>query len=335
MLELICNENITQSKKDMVTDIINGLNLNIEINFIDENMIKELKPTSHWATYLTVVELKKYVDYKYDDTRDILINKIKESDIKVDSLQLVEQIKIAKQIGISNDQNMTSNLRSYFGGEVKKEVKIVSGKVDVTTDNDLILLLKTFPHKNWNYNYLSENPNITMKYVKENPDKDWSYKYLSLNPNITMEDVKLNPDKEWNYYYLSRNPNITMKDVKLNPDKEWNYNYLSQNPNITMKDVKENPNKNWNYDYLSRNPNITMKDVKLNPDKDWDYKYLSLNPNITMKDVKLNPDIKWHYCRLSLNPNITAKEVKENSDKEWDYGFLSQNKFKHESCLKK
>ena len=42
-------------------------------------------------------------------------------------------------------------------------------------------------------------------YIKENPDKDWNYNALSLNPNITWEIVQSNPDKKWNYHFLSLN----------------------------------------------------------------------------------------------------------------------------------
>ncbi len=96
-------------------------------------------------------------------------------------------------------------------------------------NNELLSLLKEFPDKEWNYSYLSCNPNITIKDIKENLDKNWDYNGLSYNPNITMKDVKLNPDKEWNYFSLSRNLNITIKDVKENPDIKWDYDYLSRN----------------------------------------------------------------------------------------------------------
>ncbi len=71
--------------------------------------------------------------------------------------------------------------------------------------NELVLLLTEFPNKPWDYELLSKNSNITLKYIKDNPDKPWSYEYLSMNPNITMKDVKENPDIEWNYRCLSDN----------------------------------------------------------------------------------------------------------------------------------
>ena len=80
-----------------------------------------------------------------------------------------------------------------------------------------------------NWNWLSSNPNITMKIVNDNPDKPWSWWALSRNPNITWEIVNDNPDKAWHWSLLSRNPNITMENVKDNPDKPWYWNGLSRN----------------------------------------------------------------------------------------------------------
>ncbi len=42
-------------------------------------------------------------------------------------------------------------------------------------NNELILLLGKFPNKNWDYFSLSQNPNITIDYIKYNSNKDWNY----------------------------------------------------------------------------------------------------------------------------------------------------------------
>ena len=49
------------------------------------------------------------------------------------------------------------------------------------------------------------------QYVKDNSDKDWDYKWLSQNPNITWKIVESNLDKPWNYKNLSYN---TMDKVR-------------------------------------------------------------------------------------------------------------------------
>jgi len=95
--------------------------------------------------------------------------------------------------------------------------------------------------------------NTFWQYVLDHPETDWNYDWLSTNPNITWDIVKANPDKPWDYDWLSRNPNITWEIVKANPDKPWDYYELSSNPNITWDIVKANPDKPWDYDWLSTN----------------------------------------------------------------------------------
>ena len=78
--------------------------------------------------------------------------------------------------------------------------------------------------------YVSSNPNITIKDIKENPDKPWDWSGISLNPNITITDITENPDKPWNWYCISQSPNITTDYIKENPDKPWDWDGISKNP---------------------------------------------------------------------------------------------------------
>ncbi len=47
--------------------------------------------------------------------------------------------------------------------------------------NELQRLILEFPDKPWDWDGLSRNPNITMKFVNSNPDKPWGWEWLSLN----------------------------------------------------------------------------------------------------------------------------------------------------------
>ena len=49
-------------------------------------------------------------------------------------------------------------------------------------------------------------------------DKQWDYKFLSCNPNITLKEINSIQINRWDYKYLLINPNITMEDVKYNPN---------------------------------------------------------------------------------------------------------------------
>ena len=75
---------------------------------------------------------------------------------------------------------------------VSKQWNIISFKyntpmIDKFT-NHLATLLKLFPNKNWNYNYLSANPNITWDIVQNSniPSKITTMNFLSFMPEISL-----------------------------------------------------------------------------------------------------------------------------------------------------
>ena len=81
------------------------------------------------------------------------------------------------------------------------------------------------------------------QFILDNPGKNWNWNRISKNPNITMKDINDNPDKPWNWRCIFRNQNITMEDINDNPDKPWNWYYISENPGITIKDINDNKNE--------------------------------------------------------------------------------------------
>jgi hypothetical protein len=103
--------------------------------------------------------------------------------------------------------------------------------------------------------------------INKFPDKsrcnelvDWEY--LSENPNITLRDILNNPDKPWNWYYIGGNPNITLKDMLDHSDKPWDWYFISQNPNITLQYILDNPNKSWDWYKLSYNTfGVDLQDI--------------------------------------------------------------------------
>jgi hypothetical protein len=100
----------------------------------------------------------------------------------------------------------------------------------------LLRLIHKYPHKGWNWNYISYNPNITFEFIDKYPDKSSSWWGISRNPSITMEMIEKNPTKPWNWHYISNNPNITIEFIEKNPDKPWNWYCISSNPFNGMYD---------------------------------------------------------------------------------------------------
>jgi len=108
----------------------------------------------------------------------------------------------------------------------------------------------------WNWEYLSANPSITMKFIESHLDKHWEWGHffdyersLSNNLSITTQFIEQHSDKDWNWGYwgLSTNPCITPEFVESNLDKPWIWGRygLSSNPRITTYFIECNLDKNW------------------------------------------------------------------------------------------
>ena len=117
--------------------------------------------------------------------------------ITADKENLIKKILSLEMQNLSLNQLKQIKLEYGLKDLVDREIK------RKLNSNELIKLLETFPDKPWNWNFLSQNPNITWDIVKANQDKPWNWNVLSWNPNITWDIVKANPDKPWNWYGLS------------------------------------------------------------------------------------------------------------------------------------
>ena len=53
-------------------------------------------------------------------------------------------------------------------------------------------------------------------FIHENPYKQWDWKYLSFDPNITWDVIRDNPNKPWDQSSISFNPNITWDVIENN-----------------------------------------------------------------------------------------------------------------------
>jgi hypothetical protein len=216
------------------------------------------------------------------------------------------------------------------------------------------------PTKNWNWDDICRNPNLTWEIVSENlkssEPKPWVWWCLSINPSITMDIIRNNPDKSWDWKYVSKNPNLTLDFLTDNLDKDWDWYSVSSNPGISINDILNTLNSELNYQWCNwgafANPSITwdiFNDivngvfvfnkcgdcdfgiswdiVKMNIDYPWSWCF-SKNSNITWEIVVSNPDFPWNFRGLSLNPNITWDIILENmaSDNPLNWSWMSLSK---------
>jgi hypothetical protein len=177
------------------------------------------------------------------------------------------------------------------------------------------------------YEWILNNPNITLDIIRNNLNYNWNYYFVSSNPNITWEMTQENLDIPWNYSEMSHNPNINWEIERDNSDKFWSESGPSWNPNTTWKMVRDNPDIDWEYVGLSSNPNITWKNVQDTPDKDWVYSELAKNPNITLDIINQNPDKLWGCSDILQNPNITWDMILKKPIKSWPKSVKKRKRY--------
>lgn len=89
--------------------------------------------------------------------------------------------------------------------------------------NNFEILLEQSFDKNWNWDQLSQNPNITINIV----DKSWYWDSLSLNFTLTIEFIKKYTEgdkcKPWDWDLISRNKNFTLDIIEKESHLPWNW----------------------------------------------------------------------------------------------------------------
>lgn len=214
------------------------------------------------------------------------------------------------------------------------------------------------PKKNWNWEAISSNPNITWEIVQAYPKKKWDYTSLATNPNITWEIIQAHPEmpwtsrrcwqgdpisynptipweivqsnpRRWNWRGLSANPNISWEIIQAHPTAPWDWLSVAVNPNITWDIIRSNPDKNWNEWFLYANPNLTWENFQTFHgfgDKLETNRYaISAHPNITLEIIRAHPEFNWYWPAVSQNPNITWEMIQQNHDIPWNKRGVSKN----------
>jgi len=223
---------------------------------------------------------------------------------------------------------------------------------------ELEKVIECFPDNSaYNFIELSCNPSISMDFIELYKHKyKWNWKRVILNPNLTMKFIKDNLNKSLNFDIIIRNifdmkyKYLCINDIyehielfkervkslelysKLD-DIQHNYstfivinNYcFCQKHGLIDKDcaidvLRNTKRSGYLYNYmrcnLSKNENITMEDIHKNMDIEWDWMGgVSKNPNLTLDFVRKHIDKQWwSFYDIAMNRNITMKNISDNID---------------------
>lgn len=107
---------------------------------------------------------------------------------------------------------------------------------------DSIEQFESNPQVEWNWSVLSENPCITMDYVRNHPEIPWNYRSMSRNVNLTWSFVKHRQGKHWDWHYLGQHKCVFLRYVTSNPYIPWDGFRLGMNPNLSLDEAWYNRN---------------------------------------------------------------------------------------------
>jgi hypothetical protein len=187
--------------------------------------------------------------------------------------------------------------------------------------------------KNWDWDELSQNSNLTPEILKKSLEIDfnfpWDWQLISSNKIFTWEFIQENLASEnpypwdWDWDGVSQNPNITWEiisnDLKTENPKPWYWYSISTRDFITWEIIESNLDKDWDWSCISYKKFITWENIESNLDKDWDWQYISekiATPDIVQRTLDSNLEIPWDWECISHNDNMTWDFFKKNFDKD-------------------
>ena len=193
--------------------------------------------------------------------------------------------------------------------------------------NILEKLLIIFPHKSWNFNCLSLNPNISEKFIENNIKSPWNWYYLSKILYFTEDFIKKYSDK-FTWQTLFRNKSLTLNLIddylqknELSDKLSDNTRYLSQNPNLFTPNPKDTEKFIIKYidkldlNQIFQHSNFTLDHLeyflKNGIINKIDYFYLSRNPNLTIDFIEKNITKNWDWQNLSYSSVLTVEFIKK------------------------
>jgi hypothetical protein len=187
-----------------------------------------------------------------------------------------------------------------------------------------------FPEEMCGYN-LSFNPNLTVKFIRENSFLDWEWILISLFAmnHMNIDSMLRYKHLPWRFERLGYvDPcQLTLEHIVQNGDCNWNWRAITYS--VTMKEFEENPDLPWNLSSLSYNKNLDLDYVLANIDKNWDWYgiYCTHDAKRLLCCTHI-PDHRNKYLALSGNKSLTREDVDARPNENWNGIRLLQNKIK-------
>lgn len=218
--------------------------------------------------------------------------------------------------------------------EIEWQWAYISLNPNITRD----FLIKNI-HQNWNWNTISSRKFIDTLLIDTYSHKPWNWVIISHNPDINLNDnfIEKHINQNWDWAHLSLNTHITLKFIDKYFYKNWSWYKLSERNNLTINFIIKHIKKNFNWNYIFKSPHIPFKDLVYlfknyytNIINSYISKMtiiysLSKNPNLDFSVLADNDDIDWCWSEISKNQNITLDIIQKFSDKPWNVNSILKN----------
>jgi len=152
-------------------------------------------------------------------------------------------------------------------------------------------------------------------FIKKNTDKDWDWNFLSIHPYVTMNIIRNNPKLPWNKDYVPHNPNFRWNDIEYSllrsPDDIFDNTYADYstfsviNIESDTETFKYKGYYDGNYN-ISYSPDFCWNKVKADPKYPWRWDIISRNVNCVTKQWKkyLKYSVTWNIIEKYTNNDI-------------------------------
>lgn len=197
-----------------------------------------------------------------------------------------------------------------------------------------------------------------MRLVHDTPTQKWNWDDLSQNPNMHNVDVLTHPNHPWNLLFLLANPSFSLEAIDHVASKVFQTRLeevldipasiylLSQNPSIPLDYLLQITRTKQSCTYnLAKHPQATLalldgeyaslfdaqriqlmgnSAIPIYSILEHIYEHpddvspiLSTHKGIQYKHIQEFPDIRWHWPSLSCHHNMTPSIVQDHPDHEW------------------
>tara|TARA_E500000178_G_C17017199_1_gene753637 strand:+ start:799 stop:1845 length:1047 start_codon:yes stop_codon:yes gene_type:complete len=219
------------------------------------------------------------------------------------------------------------------------------------------------PEIDWQWSYISYNPNLTREFFIKNIHQKWNWNTISSRKFIDTSLIDKYLYKPWNWIVISHNTSVVCTEnfIEKHINQSWDWGYLSLNTNITLDFIDKYSYKTWSWYKISERNDLTIDFVIKYIKKifNWDYIFrlssipfkdlvflfknyyinltnsyiskttliysLSKNPNFDFSVMIDNDDIEWCWSEISNNPRITLDVIQKFSDKPWNISRIIKN----------